>query len=308
MTLCLGLPQLVPALFGWLVPFSAVPVYLLVRIRGMEAGVRNVATGLAAAAAAAWIGGGSLLGYIQLLPLVGMGLSLCDSATRGDSPWMAGCKGYGVFWLTWAGIGAVIWLGRGVNLYQGLLEGLDKAFLQALELYRQENSFSAETLAALERLVETARTRLPVVLPAFLAAGSVLLVWANLGAANGLAARFQPRLRAWPPFTCWRLPEGLVWLLIVGGFGLVLGVSAANPLWYLCLAVSGAFYLIQGAGVLAYFLDRWQAPRFFRFFLYLALIVQSYSLFFLAGLGVAETWLDLRRLGPRGTADPAAKA
>jgi len=48
--------------------------------------------------------------------------------------------------------------------------------------------------------------------------------------------------------------------------------------------------------IFIHLLDRWKVPAYLRIVLYVILAVQSYGLLLLAVIGIADIWMDFRKL------------
>jgi hypothetical protein len=99
------------------------------------------------------------------------------------------------------------------------------------------------------------------------------------------------------PFREFRFNDHLVWLLVLGLCGVVAQMAGHlhGDLWPAnILVVAGGLYFTRGAAVVAAAVGRWPAPL---------LLVAGTAVLFLApfaltglfGVGVADTWLDIRR-------------
>lgn len=128
--------------------------------------------------------------------------------------------------------------------------------------------------------------------PALLALESIAalaLVW-------GLFHRVS-RVRLGPPLgklRDFRFNDQLIWGLVVGITLVVLpSLAALRGLGLNLLVFLGVLYLLRGLGVLSWFL----APRRIAWILLIVVVVFSWPIIglFSIGLGLGDTWLDLRR-------------
>lgn len=288
------LPGLAPAYFGWSGGLLAIPVFVLLVLRGAGSGgivVRNAVL-LAGLAALPLKQLASLLFALTFLPV---GYGFFRSAARGDSEWRAvarGCLYLGAGWmLFWMVYGAV----DGENPYRHLLALIDAGLAQTYEFYRSRTDLPAETMLYLEQAVRETRQLVPLMLPGLLCGSVLVTVMVNLLAGIALVNRLQPGALPWRQFSEWRLPDWLVWPVIGGGALLVIGTEGVATLAISVLLVCGMLYLFQGLAVFMQLLARWQVPLALRMFFYVMLIVQSYGLVLLALLGLADVWFDFRR-------------
>jgi hypothetical protein len=162
--------------------------------------------------------------------------------------------------------------------------------------------YKGEQLATWERIVnENAGVRkrsLAFILP------SVLFLWMTLLVVAGrdLSSRIAARLR-WPNlsrsrFIEWRLPDGAVWILIVG-LGLVLtDFRSWLPTAWTLLIIPCLGYCVQGIAVVESLLLLRGMPSSIITLTMLFVSVMALPVFLLATacIGLSDVWLDYRRL------------
>jgi uncharacterized protein YybS (DUF2232 family) len=76
---------------------------------------------------------------------------------------------------------------------------------------------------------------------------------------------------------------------------LLTGTELAIEAVYAVALGCGLLYFFQGLAVLIHMLDKWKVPLYLRLLILVILVLQSYSLLFLAVVGVADVWLDFRQ-------------
>jgi uncharacterized protein YybS (DUF2232 family) len=184
----------------------------------------------------------------------------------------------------------------GMHPYATLLVILDNSFERVVEIYRTGSELPADVLYNLEQIITSIREFLPRVLPGLLATSVIITVWLNMLIVNYLLFRFKPEKTAWPKFSQWQLPEKLVWLVITAAMLLMVGSGKLQNAGYSLAVTAAILYCLQGLAVFIHFLDRWKVPGYLRVILYVILAVQSYGLLLLAMLGLADIWIDFRRL------------
>ena len=134
------------------------------------------------------------------------------------------------------------------------------------------------------------------IFPGLMIMGTVLVSWANFLMARiflmkrGLMSPDESDLRKW------QAPEQLVWLLIASGFALFLFSGTASSLGLNGLIVFGLVYFFQGLAIVAFWLDRKKAPRFFRVLTYTLIALQQYLTLGVALLGLFDMWIDFRKI------------
>jgi len=111
-----------------------------------------------------------------------------------------------------------------------------------------------------------------------------------------------------PPFSWLRLPDGAVWVLCLGLFLLVTRQAVVHRLGLNLIAVMAAAYFCQGLAVMTFMsltLRSWWMVAGAVAALVLLLVLTPFAVFTCV-LGLADVWLDFRRLQPRpGSPGPA---
>jgi hypothetical protein len=159
-------------------------------------------------------------------------------------------------------------------------------------------------LAALERAVAdnaAMRTKLlPHVVPTAIFAWMVLLV----GAGRSLASRASSALR-WPPlsnarFRDWRLPDGAIWVFLVGLALLVGQWPTWTPTAWTLLLNTLLGFCVQGIAVVESLLLARGVPPSLIVLTMLFVFAVAMPIFMLttAAVGLGDVWLDFRRLEP----------
>ncbi len=237
---------------------------------------------------------GSFPALLFAITLVPVGLLLARGIEKNEPPGYTGFKAAASLGILWLLAGAWYGFRYGVNPYREIQQGLDQGFRQTLAFYRGAE-LPIEAMKELTIALETTRQFFARALPAVLLNILITTVWLNLLAGCWLLQKTRPDLIRWPEFKTWRLPETVVWLVIVA-----LGLLASNrePLVTVGLNagyVLGLLYFMQGLAIVAYLLARWRMPRFFRVMVYGLLLIQLYGLLLLAILGLVDTWSNLRQ-------------
>jgi uncharacterized protein YybS (DUF2232 family) len=175
---------------------------------------------------------------------------------------------------------------------------LRKSVEAALQVYRNAGvEFDQQaTLDAIQKMIP----RLIRMLPGATFVLILLITWLNTLVAHRFCTVRGIPLPAWPPWSHWKAPEPLVWLVIAAGTLLLLpfdglALVAANLLLGL-----GAIYLFQGLAIAVFYLHRWNVPRLLRGMIYVLLLVQQFAPLLLMLLGLFDMWFNFRRLPPSG--------
>jgi uncharacterized protein YybS (DUF2232 family) len=165
-------------------------------------------------------------------------------------------------------------------------------------MYR-DLGMSPDQLAELDAQREPLAQSAVHFLPALLVIGGAALWTANL--------RVSARWAGWPQLhglRCWRLPDALIWALIVSGFALFAPNPTAALIAGNIFAIVVACYFAQGLAIVSYFFQQYGLPRGLRGATYLVIAFQQVAAALVVALGVFDLWGDFRHL----TARPAAPA
>ena len=100
---------------------------------------------------------------------------------------------------------------------------------------------------------------------------------------------------AGPPFSLWKSPEHLVWLLIAGGFGGLLADGWVQVAAWNLLAVLLPLYFLQGLAVVSFFFQRKGFSPLMRAMGYMLLMLINPFQLLVAGIGVFDLWIDFRK-------------
>jgi uncharacterized protein YybS (DUF2232 family) len=125
--------------------------------------------------------------------------------------------------------------------------------------------------------------------------GVVRIVWDRLGN--------RPPL---PTLTLaqWRAPEICVWVLITGGISSLVPLPGMRIVGLNALLLVGLVYLVQGLGIMVFYLNRASVPPLVRSLAYIFLVIQPLFLLGVAAFGLFDLWFDFRRTGNRQEETP----
>ncbi len=96
-------------------------------------------------------------------------------------------------------------------------------------------------------------------------------------------------------FAQWRLPAGLIWVLIVAGFTMLVPVDPVTLVGRNLLAVLLPLYFLQGMAVVNNFLQRKPYPKLVKGLIYLLLLILNPLPIIITSVGVFDLWIDFRR-------------
>jgi uncharacterized protein YybS (DUF2232 family) len=152
---------------------------------------------------------------------------------------------------------------------------------EALEAYVQEAFGTVvQLLPALFVLSTAAGTLLNY--------GVVRIVWRRLASHPPL-----PEIK----LAQWKAPEVCVWVLIVSGIGSFVPLPGMQIVGRNVLLLVGLVYLIQGLGVMVFYVNRASVPPILRSLAYIFLVIQPLFLLGVAAFGLFDLWFDFRRTG-----------
>lgn len=287
----LALPTIWPGPLGWLQGLIAIPIMGCISEFGAKRAYRLLANAvLAATVIAALIG--SLPALIFACTMLPVGMIIGNAYDREVSPTKAGLMAVGVLlilWLTfWSGYGAA----THTNPYREMLSSMDESLTSVATLYQSDAKLSLNDKEEIAGTIQMLREFLLQIAPALLATTAIFTVWLNMLLGQWLLNRKEPAGSKWPQFRYWRLPEQLVWVVIVSGIAALIPNEQAKIYGTNVLIAVGALYFFQGVAVLAKLFAKWSVPRPMRAFLFAIAMLQGAGFVALAALGVADIWVN----------------
>jgi uncharacterized protein YybS (DUF2232 family) len=133
-------------------------------------------------------------------------------------------------------------------------------------------------------------------LPALVLAGTTFFVWLNVLLGRFL---FQRHGMWYPDFgdlSRWKIPDKIVWFLIVSGILVLVPVRVIRIVGLNILIILLFFYLFQGLSIINFYFNKKNMPMFVRVFCYVLIFVQQFFLLLVVGLGLIDVWADFRKL------------
>jgi uncharacterized protein YybS (DUF2232 family) len=116
--------------------------------------------------------------------------------------------------------------------------------------------------------------------------GVVRIMWRRLGGQPPL-----PEMK----LAQWKAPEVCVWVLIASGIGSFVPLPGIRIIGLNVLFLVSLVYLVQGLGVIAFYLQRASVPPILRSLAYGVLVIQPLFLLGVAAFGLFDLWFDFRR-------------
>ena len=295
LTAVLLFPSLLPEQIGWLTSFVPLPIFYYLVILGNRDGtilIRNAI--LLSALGALLIGSMSVL--IFSLAMVPLGVTFSYAVFNRKNPVETGFIGFLFLALAWI----LFWISLGMihqtNPYTTLLVELDEGLASGLMLYEESAELAPETLESIRNAVELLRNYIPKVLPGLLVSAILTITWLNLVIGNWLLKKKDTKLTSWPDYIEWKLPEYLVWLVIIAGICVFLLPSPIDNIGLNVLIVCTTVYFFQGLAIVASLLNKLSVPMMIRILIYALIFIQTYGIIILSFLGLADVWADFRKL------------
>lgn len=101
------------------------------------------------------------------------------------------------------------------------------------------------------------------------------------------------------PAFYFKLPDKLVWVFIASCFLTFIGGDFFLSIGLNGLVISFVLYFFQGIALIHYIFVTKNVPLFIRFLFYFFVALQPILSFFVAGTGIMDTWLDVRKIGKK---------
>jgi uncharacterized protein YybS (DUF2232 family) len=299
LTAVLLLPTIIPGKMGWLTSLIPLPIFYYLVVLGKRNGLILMRNALLFSAGVAFIIG-SVPILIFSLTMVPLGITFSHALNNRQTPVKAALVGSMFLALTWV----LFWSGLGMlhqtNPYASLLTELDAGLTGSLVLYEESAKLAPETLQSVRNVVEALRIYIPKILPALLFSGVLTITWLNLALGNWLLKKRDKELSPWPEYNAWKLPEPIVWLVILGGITVFLLPAPLGTVGINVLIICITLYFFQGLAIIASLMNKWSVPRAIRVLIYALIFIQTYGIILLSFLGLADVWADFRKLNNTG--------
>jgi uncharacterized protein YybS (DUF2232 family) len=203
---------------------------------------------------------------------------------------------------------AMLGVGFGFLYSAGLSQGLGPFEVIQGYLKEQVNAIMAIYGSAADdpekaaELQAYGRAILEVILriyPSLMIIGTGFVVWLNVTVSRPLFRFGRLKYPDFVPLHHWRVPEYLVWAVIVSGFALFLASGAVKSIAWNVLIVLMAVYLLQGVSILSFFFNKFRFPLWARVGVSLLIVVQQVFLAVLTLAGLFDQWVDFRKIHKR---------
>lgn len=298
-TLIVVLPGIAWSLFGWLHLLLPVLAFAVLSKFGKYTGKKFLLTSTVLSLICYII-----LGNLDLFVFSAIfflaGYILFSSFQNNDSPALSGFKTAVTIGVGWTVVLAFFTWGSDITPYKQILSTLDLGISEALAYYQKTDTVTPETLAMLETTLQQMKVIVPLILPSILGCLVLFISWFTMIISNTLLIRSNGS-SSWSTYGMWQLPEKLIWLAIVMGLLTMLPISGLRIVALNALIILSVVYCFQGLAVAVFYMNKWNVPILMRSFFYVMMIVQTFGTIILLVLGVADVWLDLRKIKPNDT-------
>jgi len=287
----------IPAILAgleWLHCLTPLPVYYFLSIYDRNQGSIIIAWALAIAAGMTlWTG--TLPGLLFSLTLLPVGLILARGYRENESTQRSGITSVGYLVFVWLVTGWLVGMATHTNPYLELQQSLDKGFEATFALYRDAGHFPAADLEEIKVFISQLREQVVRLFPALLLSSIICTVWLNTVIGQWLLQKREPSRTNREELKNWRIPEVLVWPVIMTGLALLVPNEKLNTLGLNAGLVLAILYLSQGLAVVSSMMRKWSLPLAIKAITYTLLFLQVYGLGFVAALGLADVWVDFRK-------------
>lgn len=172
------------------------------------------------------------------------------------------------------------------------LKEISESVSQAIAFY-EKSGVKAEDLDILKKSMAVAAELVARIYPALMAIMLTLTAGINMFLIRIFATRTKRSIR-FGTFKTFRLPEHLVWLLILSGSGMLINNPVVTTPALNVLLVLLMLYFLQGLAVMLSTFARYPFANVARIFLCLMLFMQPYLAGLVAAIGIFDLWGDFR--------------
>jgi len=184
---------------------------------------------------------------------------------------------------------------QGVKPKEVLAEYMDQQ-IQEIEHFYEETEADPQQRMAISEALGRAKKFVLRGYPGLYAAMTLLLVALNFVVIRMVLVRLRYPVADRLPFTHLVVPEVWVWGVIVAMAMWLLGAGTVKVVGMNLGLVFIAVYFLQGLAIVTFLLKKIQVPGILQLVGFFLILVQPVLLLLVAGLGLFDIWLDLRRL------------
>lgn len=288
------LPAVAWGMFGWMHILLPLVSFFVLEKFGHYTGLRFILVASVLSLVCYLLAGSIDLFLFSAIFLLA-GYVLHTAYARGDSPALSGLKASATMALGWFATLFVFTWGSDVSPYQQLINTLDVGISEALKYYQANEDVSAETMVMLQTTLGQMKAVIPLVMPAVLGGFILLITWLTMIIANSFLLK-QNGTTTWTHYGRWQLPDRMIWLPIALGLAVMVPVPLLRIVAINGLILLSIVYCFQGLAVAVFYMNKWSVPILMRSFFYVMMIIQTFGTVILLIFGIADVWLDLRKI------------
>ncbi len=181
----------------------------------------------------------------------------------------------------------------GTNPHLFAEKEINEGLSQALKLYEQQAGLSAQDMETIRQGMHSIKKLMIQIYPAVATINTGLVSMVSLLLFNRMATSRSIELNL-PQFREFKVPEILIWLLIIAGFSVLAPTTLISTPALNILIVLAALYFMQGLAVLITYCDRSGFSGTLKVFLAILLLTQPYLNGVVAIVGIFDYWGDFR--------------
>jgi uncharacterized protein YybS (DUF2232 family) len=182
----------------------------------------------------------------------------------------------------------------GVNPVQLLAKIIDEGVKQSQDIYKQMGMSQANIdimMPSLKRMAQVIKDYFPG-LTVVSAAATSFTAWIIF---KKYARKSGAQFAEWD-FAKWRLPDHLVWGIIVPGFLMIPDVPLLRIISANLLFVFAIPYVFMGIALLVHIFEKYRISPFLRTLTFVVVILQPILAVLLWAAGFFDTWADFRKI------------
>lgn len=183
-------------------------------------------------------------------------------------------------------------LSTGTNLHELTNQMVQSEVQQAMQIYR-DTGFTEAQLQEMQQVMDGMASfiiesfyGLYVVSLLFIQALSLLLLQRFKRDSYRISGT---------PFPQWRVPAGVIWLLIASGFSLLVPIDLIALIGRNLLIVLLPLYFLQGMAVVSNYMQKKPYPPLVKGLIYMLLLILNPLPIIITCAGVFDLWIDFRR-------------
>ena len=189
-----------------------------------------------------------------------------------------------------------VFVDREATLLEFFQKQVDGHFTQSIEALKAMGD-KPEELKVLRDFAGKASGSLVQVYPSFIALGTFITALINYYATRFLWRRIDTyEMFHHARFSGWIVPDQVIWVLIGSSSVFLLADNALGAIGINLLLMTLIAYFFQGLAVTIYFLESRNVPVFFWVLIFFVILLQPLLVGASIGLGVFDTWMDLRKV------------